>query len=139
MKSVTSAALLLTFCLPIQAELSVKKIGMMVEKIQSKRIGKHSIDFIKVPSVFVVLSTEENRTKHPIVRAHEKAEKLVLKAIVNDRAYINGKWVGLGDKILGYRVERIEGNEVLLKKEHKSVRLYFQERNQSKAIQISKG
>ncbi len=139
MKTVTSAVLLLIFCLPIRAELSVKKIGMMVEKIQNKRIGKHSIDFIKVPSVFVVLSTEANRTKRPTIHAPAETEKFVLKAIVNDRAFINGKWVGLGDKILGYRVERVEGNEVLLKKENKSVRLYFQERNESKAIQISKG
>ena len=139
MKTVTAVSLLLAFCLPIQAELSVKKIGMMVEKIQSKRIGKHAIDFIKVPSVFVVVSHESNRTKKTVIRAPEKTKNLVLNAIVNNRAFINGKWVAPGDRILGYRVERVEGNEVLLKKENKSVRLYFQKKNGSKAIQISKG
>ncbi|WP_456428420.1 hypothetical protein [Nitratifractor sp.] len=139
MKSVISVFLLFAISLPIQAELSVKRIGMMVEKIQSKRIGKHSIDFIKVPSVFVVIPSEENRSKRPMIRMPSETTRLVLKAIVNDRAFINGKWVGLGDKVLGYRVEKIEDNKVLLKKDNKSVRLYFRERNESKAIQISKG
>lgn len=129
----------LTF-LPLEAELSVKKIETMVKKIQSKRVSKLKVDFAKVPSPFVVvLPRDENRTESQILKPENAAVQFSLSAIINGRAYLNGSWVSEGDTVAGYRVEKILPDEVLLKKEDKEIRLFLPEKKKTNVLQISEG
>ncbi len=51
--------------------------------------------------------------------------KLTLSAIYNERAYINGKFYKVGDKIEGYKIYKIGKNFVILKKRGKKRVLYL--------------
>jgi len=125
--------------LPLQAELSVKKIETMVQKIQNKRVSKLDVDFLKVPSPFVVvLPRDENHTESQIVKP-ENTVQFSLSAIINGRAFLNGSWVREGDTVAGYRVEKIQPGEVLLKKEDREIRLFLPEQKKENILQISEG
>ena len=125
--------------LPLQAELDVKHIEKMVEKIQSKRVSNREVDFVKVSSPFVVvIPRDENHTMAEIQKPEERVQ-FSLSAIINGRAYINGVWVQPGESISGYLVEEIKPGEVLLKKEKREIRLFLPEQKNENLLQISEG
>ncbi len=37
-------------------------------------------------------------------------------AVMNDRAFVNGRWVHAGDRVAGFKVAKIEGDGVVFKK-----------------------
>jgi len=130
---------LLVLFLPLQAELNVKKIETMVQKIQNKRVSSREVDFVKVPSPFVVVvPRDENHTTLQI-QSPENRVQFTLSAIINGRAYINGVWVQPGESISGYLVEEIKPGEVLLKKEKREIRLFLPEQKKENLLQISEG
>lgn len=45
-----------------------------------------------------------------------KKNSIVLSAIMSDKAFINGKWYGLGDKFGSFKVDMIRQNMVGLKR-----------------------
>jgi hypothetical protein len=55
--------------------------------------------------------------------APTKTKKLALEAIINKSALIDGKWYQEGETIYGYKLEKVSGRNVLLKKSQKSVLL----------------
>jgi len=123
--------------LPVLAkEFSAEDIERMVEKIQLKRVSKIDIDFAKISSPFAKVVQETNSTAPKIVEPEEKVE-LKLGAIMNDAAYINGKWLHVGDIIEQYKVESITATQVLLKKGPRDITLFLNK--DSKLLQISKG
>ncbi|WP_456433457.1 hypothetical protein [Nitratifractor sp.] len=125
---------------PLMAELDVKTIHHMVEKIKSKRTSTHHVDFSKTPSPFVfVVHREENSTKPKIV-IPDRIVSFRLGAVVNDRAYINGKWLKVGDTIEGYKVDSVDNRSVVLKKGEETVHLFLQKQKKtSKILEINEG
>ncbi len=137
MKKVLSGLLLLW--LPMHAELNVKKIETMVQKIQNKRVSLHNVDFLSVPSPFVIfVSKEENRSEKRVIQPKESVQ-FSLGAIINNRAFINGRWVQIGDMVLGYKVEQIDAEKVIMKKDDREIRLYLPKQDRHDLLQLSEG
>ena len=59
------------------------------------------------------------------IQVFSKPIQLKLYAIYNNRAYINGKFYKIGDKIYGYRVYKIYDNYVVLKRNSKLKVVYL--------------
>ncbi len=124
---------------PLSAELSVQKIETIVQKVQNKRVSTRNVDFVKVPSPFVVvIPADENQTEM-MLQAPEKSVQFSLDAIINGRAHLNGTWVEKGQSIQGYTVEEIKPGEVLLKKEDREVHLFLPAKQEHNLLQISEG
>lgn len=111
------------------ADLSVKQIQEMVNKIHEKREG-------------VKLETLEN-TKEPFVRPEEnnststiaiptkkivEEAKLILHAIVNGKAYINDRWMSEGESILGYNLKYIGKRGVVLRNDNHIKKLFLRKK-----------
>jgi hypothetical protein len=96
------------------ADLSVKQIERMVEKIHLKREGISLDTLEKTPEPFIQIKEEDNVT---IVEIPEQEEnvKLKLHAIMGGKAYINDGWKKVDDKILGYTVKYIGKKGVVLR------------------------
>ena len=60
-----------------------------------------------------------------------------LKAIINNSAYIDGKWRKLGDDINGYKVVKIYDDYVILKLDGRKIRLSVTGNGADKHIDIS--
>jgi len=115
------------FCVvtgPLLAELSIKNIEKMVEDIRAKRVSKLK-DTTPTVSPFIVVSKDENVSV--IVKMSEKAIKtdFVLGAVINDSAFIDGKWHRPGDAVGDFRLDSIEDGHVVLKRKNRTITLYF--------------
>ena len=138
MKHLVIGTILVALPLTLSAELSVSKIDQMVEQIQGKRKSKVKVDFEKVTSPFaMVVQADVNAS--PVMKTVEQKVNFQLSAIINKRAKINDRWVGVGDTIQGYKVESIEENRVILKKANRTVELFLPDPNKMKLLQISEG
>ncbi|WP_104697015.1 MULTISPECIES: hypothetical protein [unclassified Helicobacter] len=62
---------------------------------------------------------EIEQAEIPNVFSH--SEELVLEAILNSRAKINGNWYQAGDKVLGFEIKEIRIKEVALKDLRKNI------------------
>ena len=126
----------LLFLNPLYGELTVSKIEKMVEQIQLKRVSKIDIDFAKTPSPFVMVAPETNTSAAKIVTPEEEI-KLKLGGIVNDAAFINDKWVRVGEEVEECVVENITENMVILRKGERYIRLFLNKK--SDLLQINEG
>ena len=68
------------------------------------------------------------KEKKVIRKMQKKPIRLTLSAIYNNKAYINGKFYKVGDRVGEYRVFKIAKDFVMLKSKGKSLRLYLVER-----------
>ncbi len=111
------------------ADLSVKQIQEMVNKIHEKREGVklETLDNTKEP--FVRLE-ENNSTSTFVIPTKKTVEeaKLILHAIVNSKAFINDSWISAGDKILGYELKYIGKRGVVLRNENHIKKLFLRKK-----------
>ena len=98
----------------IYADLSVKQIEQMIEKIHLKREGVGLDVLEKTKEPFVKIKEEDNKT---VIEIPEEMPdvKLALHAIMADKAYINDGWKKVDDVILGYTVKYIGKRGVVLR------------------------
>ena len=104
------------FCLTaiLYADLSVKQIEEMVEKIHLKREGV-SLDVLeKTKRPFIKIKKEDNRTVVEIPK-EEPEVKLMLHAIMGNKAYINDGWKKVDDVVFGYTIKHIGKKGVVLR------------------------
>ena len=97
------------------ANLSVKQIEKMVQKIHLKRegIGLGTLNQTKEP--FIRITKEENKTVVVELPSQIKPDvKLTLHAIMGGKAYINDSWKRVGDIVMGYTVKYIGKRGVVL-------------------------
>jgi len=107
--------LLVCICFEVlSADLSVKQIEQMIERIHLKREGVDLATLEKTKEPFMVMKEEDNETVVKMAAKEEKI-KLVLHALMGGKAYINDSWKKVGDKILGYTVEYIGKRGVVLR------------------------
>lgn len=55
------------------------------------------------------------------VQHKPKPVALKITAIMNGRAFVNGRWVGAGERIDGYRVVEIRANGLVLKSRNRTI------------------
>jgi hypothetical protein len=122
--------LLLSLTVFLAADLSVKQIEEMVNKIHKKREGVklETLDNTLEPFVRV---TENNITIILDPVAKKKEAKLVLHAIVNGKAYINDSWSVTDDKIMGYTLMFIGKRGVVLRNANHIKKLYLRKERDS--------
>jgi len=107
--------LITIFCITaVNADLSVKQIEQMIEKIHLKREGVSLDTLEKTSEPFIHIKEEDNVTVVEIPQQEEEV-KLALHAIMTGKAYINDSWKKVGDTILGYTVEYIGKKGVVLR------------------------
>jgi len=106
---------MMIFCITaVNADLSVKQIEQMIEKIHLKREGV-SLDTLEQTSEPFIHVKEEDNTTVVATPQQEEEVKLVLHAIMAGKAYINDSWKKVGDTILGYTIKYIGKKGVVLR------------------------
>ncbi len=107
------------------ADLSIKQMDSMVTKVKAKRAGleiKHKGAFV---SPFVILKKDTNATSAKLEKPRTKVVEFNLGAIINNRAFVNKKWVSKGETVDGYKVTALNENGVTLKKEKHVIELFL--------------
>jgi len=99
----------------INADLSVKQIEQMIEKIHLKREGVSLDTLERTSEPFIYVKEEDNVTVVEIPQKREEEVKMVLHAIMAGKAYINDSWKKVGDNILGYEIKYIGKKGVVLR------------------------
>ncbi|MBN2824743.1 MAG: hypothetical protein JXQ76_05435 [Campylobacterales bacterium] len=96
------------------SSVSVEDIKMMVHKIRDKRQGidMNQLEYTENP--FVSVQKDENQTTKVVFKPKREEIKLTVDGIVNQKARINGKWMGIGDMIADYNVSHITPQVVTL-------------------------
>ena len=122
--------ILLSLSIVAFADLSVKQIQKMVNKIHEKREGVKLETLEDTKEPFVRLEEENNVTTFVIPTKLDAKVKLTLHAIVNGKAYINNSWSSVDDNILGYTLKFIGKRGVVLRNNNHIKKLFLhKERN----------
>ena len=110
----------------LHADLSVKQIEEMVQKIHKEREGVKLETLEDTKEPFVRLQKENNVSTFVIPREKTLEEaKLVLHAVVNGKAFINDSWMKEDDNILGYTLKYIGNKGVVLRNENHIKKLFL--------------
>jgi len=108
-------------------------IDDIVNKIKSQReskIDKKELSNINspIPTVVVVETNSSKKDANKTVVKMD-SETFVLKAIMNNRAFINNEWVKVGEKIGSYTLVDIMDDSVYLKDRNRSKMIFFKTKN----------
>jgi len=108
--------------------LSYDEIAQMVEKIKQKREGIGVEQLNGTPNPFTIVKKVVKKVKRVKKKKRSKIVKVVeptytLTAIFNSKAFINGKWYKLRDKIGDYRVIFIGDSSVVISSPRTTKRL----------------
>ncbi len=122
---------LVTLSMALQADLSVKQIQEMVNKIHEKREGVKLETLKETKEPFVHVFVDNNVSTLVVTTVKTKEDKLILHAIVNGKAYINESWIKIDDKILGYDLKFIGKRGVVLRNENHIKKLFLRKKRDS--------
>ena len=97
--------------------LSHEKITQMVSKIKQERVGISLIKLNDTANPFILYVPPKKEVKTEVAKIKVVKKKIVyeLKAIMNHRVFINGKWYKEGDKLGEYKIGNITTSSVLLR------------------------
>lgn len=108
-------------------------VDEQVKAIKPPRSGAKNWYLASVKSPFIFLGKAKSTTTKiktssktasvNKLNAAKPAKKLTLEAVINKSALIDGKWYKEGQTVYGYKLEKVNGRNVLLKKSQKSVLL----------------
>ncbi len=98
------------------------KIDNMVDKIKERRVGMEMKVLTTTPDPFVMVS-KADATK--VIAPKKKDENIELGGIVNQKAFLNGKWCKVGDDAGGYTVHFIGKKGVVLVSEKQIKKLFL--------------
>lgn len=66
---------------------------------------------------FPITKKEKKSTENNSNVVYRKKTKLLnFVTVINDRAFVNGRWLKVGDKIDGYRLEKIYSDKIIVNK-----------------------
>jgi len=107
------------------------EIDEMVSKINSPRESNLSKEaLVSLPSPMPKLIIENNNSKESnISQSVIKEEVFNLKGIMNNSAFINGKWVKIGEKIGSFELVDIMDDSVYLKDGNRTKLIFFKQNN----------
>lgn len=123
--------ILLSLSVYLYADLSVKQIQSMVNKIHQKRDGISLDTLANTKEPFVRLQRENNISTFVIPTVETSDVKLELHAIMNAKAYINESWMKVDESILGYDLKHIGKRGVVLRNENHIKKLYLRKMKDS--------
>jgi len=115
--------LILIFILPIFSysnSLSYDEIAKMVSKIKQKRVGIGVDELNDTPNPFTIVKKVVKKPKKKVEKKKPQIIRIIeptftLTAILNSKAFINGKWYRVNDKLDGdYRVVYIGNSSVVV-------------------------
>ncbi len=110
-------------------------IDEIVNKIKTDREGKIPLDKLKSIDSPIIVKTIQEKLKNDdnnsnsIINYTPNIESFVLKAIVNNKAFINNKWYKIGDKVNNYTLVDIMDDSIYLKNGRKSKVVFFKKLN----------
>ncbi len=121
----------------IYADLSMDQIRNMVKQIHNPRDGINIETLKDTQEPFVRLEEENNITTF-VIPVDKEDTKLVLNAILNNTAYINGQWLKIDDSIAGYTLKFIGKKGVVLRNDNQIKKLFLH-KNRENFITIKEG
>ena len=117
--------------LPLFADLSIKKMANMVDKIKEKRISISKDDNVTFVSPFVLLQKDEGTSIITIKASKFDDISFTFGGVVNGSAFVNRRWIKLGDDISGYKLLEIRPNSVIMERdEEHSVEVFSKKSKQ---------
>ncbi len=130
------------------AEDSLAWVDQQIAAIKPKRAGISDTKISAITSPIRYRKVDEEETKEssdgtkskPIVAHTELAappKPLRVTAIMNSSALIDGQWLKVNSSIRGYKVRRINSDNVLLQNSSKKLKLFIKEKNDKIKIQIN--
>jgi len=122
---------------PLYADLSIGQMEIMVKKIRAKRIGKIDSNITVSTSPFVQIQKEDNITIMIEEKVIKKEVGFTLGGIMNDKAYINQKWVEKGESIEGYTLMAVDSRSVSLVKDKHTIKVFL--KKSKHILQLSEG
>ncbi len=120
------------------ADLSVKQIETMVQKIHKKRQGVDLATLDKTKEPFVKIIDGNITTAHS-ESIKEEEVKINLHAIMNGKAFINDGWHKVGDNIFGYKLAYIGKNGIVLRNDHQVKKLFLHKKKNDFIKLVEKG
>lgn len=108
----------------IYADLSMDQIRQMVQKIHDPREGI-SLETLKETQEPFVRLQEENNVTTFVIPIDKKVTKIILNAILNKTAFINGKWRSIDDNISGYTLKYIGKKGVVLRNDNQIKKVFL--------------
>jgi len=109
-------------------------IDDIVNKIKAKREGtmdKKELSSINspIPTVVIKETNATDNNESNVSKVIIDSENFDLKAIVNNRAFINNKWVKKGQKIGSFTLVDIMDDSVYLKDKTRTKMIFFKRKN----------
>ncbi len=110
-------------------------VNRQIQAIAPNRVGLSDKDISKLKNPFIFLNKNRPKIKKKSVtnykvkktyskkRYKSKRKRLMLDAIMNKSALINGTWYKVGQSINGYKIVNINNNSILLTKNNKKIQL----------------
>jgi hypothetical protein len=121
--------------LPLYADLSIGQMETMVEKIKAKRAAAQIEKDPHFTSPFVMIQQDDNRSV--IEDPKSNAVAFTLGALINNKAFLNERWVKVGDKIEGYELTEIKDNSVTLVQEERTIQVFL--KKSKPILQLNEG
>ena len=128
MKDKIIIAALLTY--PIFADLSIGQMETMVSEIKAKRVGSVEYNTSNILSPFVVIKIDENKTELRVDKPTKVIVLFRLSGIVNDKVYVNNRWIGIGDEIDGYKLSEIIDDAIVLIQDKRTIKVFLKKNRQ---------
>ena len=116
-------------------EGEMKNYDEVFVKIKEQRKGLNSSEISSLQDPFklnlpVVSKSDQNTTKYSSARG------FMLKAILLNKANINGKWYKVGDMIDDYNITSVQGSKVIIVKDDEKQELTLKNGSKNVGIKI---
>jgi len=121
--------------------LYADEIDDMLSKINSTRESTMpKEEFVSIPSPMPKVVIEHNSSKDGNVTITKivEEETFDLTAIMNDSAFINKKWVKIGEKVGSYKLVDIMDDSVYLKDGNRTKLIFFKKNNAKIKITVGR-
>jgi len=100
--------------------LTIKPILSKIDNLSHLEIKSKKI-YIKYNPFYNSVKIYNKKIKNFKIKSTKKVNTLILGAIINDKAFINGAWYKVGDRIYGFKITRIANYFVYLNKKNKKM------------------
>ncbi len=128
-------AVAICLTMPLAADLSIGEMEKMVEKIKAKRTGIKRDTAREFISPFVLIQQDKNSTV--IEQPKSSAVEFVLGGLINDKAYLNSRWVKKGDTVEGYEVIDMDDTSVTLIRGEREIKVFL--KKSKPILQLNEG
>ncbi len=103
-------------------------LSLRLQKLINDKSEKR-VEILKYDPFFTKSEIKKTYKKDSTLKkVNKRAEKRELRliSVMGSRAFVDGRWIGKGDTIAGYRVKKVLKNSVILFKKRKMIVLKFE-------------